>query len=236
MKARVIMTENSELSVFKKIVSVFWEPSATFASLIVRTTWIDIVIPLLIVIVISLVTMPYITPIAVQYQKDRIEKNEKMTDEQKTAVLDRLDQQSVSIITYISTPIAVAVKALVFAAVLWFIGNFLLGGESKFLVIFALTAYVSLIDLASMAVKYPLIISQQSIQIYTSPAMFFEESKSFLFRFMTTLDIFAIWKVILSAIGLSVIYQKKTSKCFSVLIVFWLIYCVVVSVLGGLFY
>ncbi len=219
---------------FKKAISVFWEPSATFASLKQHMTWMDVIIPLLIVVIVSLVTLPYISPIAVSYQRGLIEKSERFTDEQKDAVYQRMEKQTNPLKMSIMTTISIIVKALVITLVLWFAGNFLLGGEAKFLVIFALTAYVGLIDLASMAVKYPLIISQQSIQIYTGPALFFEDNGSFLFRFLTTLDIFAVWKVIVSSIGLSVIYSKKLGKSVTIVTILWLIYGVGASLLGGL--
>lgn len=219
---------------FKKAISVFWEPSATFASLRQHTTWMDVIIPLLIVVIVSIVTLPYISPIAVSYQRGLIEKSERFTDEQKDAVYQRMEKQTNPLKMSIMTTISIIVKALVITLVLWFAGNFLLGGEAKFLVIFALTAYVGLIDLASMAVKYPLIISQQSIQIYTGPALFFEDNGSFLFRFLTTLDIFAVWKVIVSSIGLSVIYSKKLGKSVTIVTILWLIYGVGASLLGGL--
>ncbi|MDD5765874.1 MAG: hypothetical protein PHW79_06485 [Candidatus Marinimicrobia bacterium] len=219
---------------FKKAISVFWEPSATFASLKQHTTWMDVIIPLLIVVIVSIVTLPYISPIAVSYQKGLIEKSERFTDEQKDAVYQRMEKQTNPLKMSIMTTISIIVKALVITLVLWFAGNFLLGGEAKYLVIFALTAYVGLIDLASMAVKYPLIISQQSIQIYTGPALFFEDNGSFLFRFLTTLDIFAVWKVIVSSIGLSVIYNKKLGKSVTIVTILWLIYGVGASLLGGL--
>jgi len=222
------------VALFKKVISVFWEPSATFASLKLHTTWVDVLIPLLIVIVVSLAILPYISPIAVSYQKGLIEKSERFSDEQKDAVYERMERQTNPLRMSITTTIAILAKALIITLALWFAGNFLLGGEAKFLVIFSLTAYVGLIELASMAVKYPLIISQETIQVYTSPALFFEDNGSFLFRFLTTLDVFAIWKVIVSSIGLSVIYEKKLGKTATIVTILWLIYCFGVSLLGSL--
>jgi len=43
------MTEAIEKSVFAKLISVFWEPSATFKSLKIKTQWFDIVLPILLV-------------------------------------------------------------------------------------------------------------------------------------------------------------------------------------------
>jgi len=228
------MTEAIEKSVFAKLISVFWEPSATFKSLKIKTQWFDIVLPILLVALGSIISIPYVTPIAIEQQKARIEKSERLSDEQKEMAFERMDKHAGSIIPYVSTPISIAVKCVFIALVMWFAGNFLLGGESKFVHVFAVTAYACLIDIIAVAVKVPLMVSQQTMKVYTSLALFFEESSSFLFRFMATLDIFALWKVILLSIGLGVIYDLKTSKVFWVVLLLWLGYCVIASLLGGL--
>ncbi|RKY54848.1 MAG: hypothetical protein DRP89_04430 [Candidatus Neomarinimicrobiota bacterium] len=228
------MTEAVEKSIFTKLISIFWEPSATFRSLKIKTRWFDIVIPILLVSLVSIISIPYVTPIAIEQQKSRIEKSERLSDEQKEMAFERMDKQVGSVVPYVSAPISVAVKCVIIALIMWFAGNFLLGGESKFVPVFAVTAYACLIDIIAVAVKVPLMVSQQTMKVYTSPALFFEESSTFLFRFIATLDVFALWKVILISIGLGVIYDLKTSKAFWVILLLWLGYCVMASLLGGL--
>jgi len=228
------MIEAVEKSIFTKLISIFWEPSATFRSLKIKTRWFDIVIPILLVSLVSIISIPYVTPIAIEQQKSRIEKSERLSDEQKEMAFERMDKQVGSVVPYVSAPISVAVKCVIIALIMWFAGNFLLGGESKFVPVFAVTAYACLIDIIAVAVKVPLMVSQQTMKVYTSPALFFEESSTFLFRFIATLDVFALWKVILISIGLGVIYDLKTSKAFWVILLLWLGYCVMASLLGGL--
>ncbi len=228
------MTEIAEKSVVSKIFSIFWEPSVTFTSLHHKTRWYDVVIPLLIIAALTVAMMPYITPIAMQEQIAKIENSSRLSDAQKEATLARMQGQATPVSSYIAAPIALVVKVLIVALCIWFAGNFVLGGEARFITMFAVTAYVDLIDIISMAVKYPIIISQQTLKVYTSPALFLEESSSFVFRFLASLDIFAAWKLILLSIGLGIVNNIKSKNAFWTLLVMWLIYCVIAALLAGL--
>ena len=228
------MNEVASKSVLSKMLSLFWEPSGTFTALKERTTAYDVVIPLLIVAVLSMLLIPVITPVALQEYKVRIEDSERLTDAQKEAQIERLENRGNEVTKYVMTAVTIVLKVLIVALFAWFAGNFVLGGEARFVPIFAVTAYVGLIDLISIAVKYPLMISQETTRIHTSPALFLPESTTFLYRFLATLDIFAVWKLVLLSIGVGIINQIKTNKVFWTLLIMWLLYCVAAAGLGGL--
>jgi hypothetical protein len=227
------MKENQEKTMPSKLLTLFWEPSSTFRSLKVKTNWLDIVIPLLIVTIMSLLLTPYIVPIAMTEQKASIESSERLTDIQKETIIEHMESKADSPVQYITTAVAIVVKTLVLAAVMLFIGNFLLGGETKYKTMLGVTAYVGLVDVVSLGLKTPLIVSQGTTKIYTSLALLFEENSSFIFRFMTNIDAFALWKIVLFSIALGVIIDKKASKPFGIIIVIWLLYAVVAALLAG---
>lgn len=227
------MNEVASKSLVAKIFSIFWEPSSTFKALKNITKWYDVVLPLVLISIVTLISLPYITPIAIEEQKERIIESEKIPEEQKDMILERMEEQSGTFIAYITTPITIAIQYAIIALVMMFAGNFILGGQIKYLPLFAMSAYSGLIDIISTAVKTPLMVSQQTIQVYTSMAIFFEESQTFLFRFMSTLDVFAFWKVILLSIGLGVICGKRTKTTFTVVLILWLLYCVIIAAISG---
>ena len=84
------MNEIKEKSIASKIASLFWEPSATFKALKNKINWADLVIPMLIIIVASLISSSYIIPIAMSDTKARIENSERLSDAQKEAGADQL--------------------------------------------------------------------------------------------------------------------------------------------------
>ena len=233
-KGNRAVSENQEKTMPSKILSLFWEPSGTFQSLKTKVSWLDILIPLLIVIIISLISTSYIVPIAITEQKALIETSERLTDIQKETIIERMESKADSPVQYITTAIAVIVKTLVLAAVMLFIGNFLLGGEVKYFTMLGVTAYVGLVDVVSLGIKTPLIVSQETTKVYTSLALLLEESEHILFRFFTNIDVFAIWKIVLFSIALGIILDKKTSKPFWIITIIWLIYAVAAAALAGL--
>ncbi|MFH1212712.1 MAG: YIP1 family protein [Candidatus Neomarinimicrobiota bacterium] len=228
------MNENVQKSIFGKITATFWEPSVTFRALQVKSGWLDIVVPLILIVLVSLASTPYVTPLALDEQKARIEKSERLSDEQKTVAIERIDNQKDSIRLYIMGPVFLVLRTVVVAAVLIFIGNFLLGGEVKYKTSLAITAYASLVDIVASAVKVPLILAQQTIQVYTGPAIFLQDDSTFLFRLFTNLDIFVFWKVVIISIGIGIVAKKKTNKAFWAVFACWLVYCLVVAGLSGL--
>lgn len=228
-------SEASDKNVAGKIFSLFWEPSETFRALKAGVDWTDIAIPLILVIIISLISISYITPIALQEQRTRIENSERLSDQQKEQVLDRMESRSDSVMPYITTPIVLVIKLAIVAAVILFLNNFIMGGEAKFLTFLGVAAYVGLIDGINILIKLPLIVSQQTTRIHTSLALLFEQSETFFFRLMANLDLFSLWKVALFAIALAVFNQKKTARTFSIVFLFWIGYCLLAAAFGGLF-
>jgi len=224
-----------EKTVFRKIISLFWEPSATFKSLKIKVAWSDLVIPMLIVIITTIIASSYIAPIAVRDYKVRIENNDRLTDAQKEAGLARIEKQQNSPLRYVTSVIALGIKWLVVAGAILFIVNFILGGELNYFTMLGITAYISLIDAVNLAVKTPLIISQQTSKIYSSPALFMDESNSFIYHFLSNIDIFALWKIVLFGIAIGVFLNKKSTKPILAIIIVWLIYVTVSALLAGMF-
>ena len=227
----------NQVSLFTKIISIFWEPEKTFKALNEKISALDIIIPLLLVCIVAWVTIPITTPIAVKEQKAKFLNSdyyENMSETQQEQTMARFDKQGNTWIAYIISPIVVTLFTAIFGLILVFVSNFLLGGDRKFKEMWAVGLYVGLIDLVASAVKIPLMVQKNSTKIYTSVAIFMEESSSFLFRFMTKMDIFSIWKIIVLAIALSIFTKKDITKPLVIMIILWLIYCIGAAALAGL--
>ncbi|MFP4547478.1 MAG: YIP1 family protein [Fidelibacterota bacterium] len=223
----------NQTSLLTKIISIFWEPSKTFKAISEKVTAVDIIIPLLLVTIVSWVTIPYVTPIAISEQKSKVEQSDRFNEEQKEAMLEGIEGGNKAI-GYIATPVTIIILSVLLALVLWFVGNFLLGGDRKFMEMWAVAAFAGLIDMVASIIKVPLMVQKGTLNIYTSLAIFMEESGSFLFRFMKNIDVFSLWKIIILAIGLSVLYKKKLTTPLTILIALWLIYCLGAAAFAGL--
>ncbi len=223
-------------SMIKKIISIFWEPSTTFNALEKQVTAFDIILPLLLVTIVAWISTPFSTPIALNEQKETITQSDhfsQLPEDQQQKMLERMDAGG-KVGAYVGSPIFVTLSSLVLAAVLIFAGNFILGGDRKFTELWAVAAYGGLIDIVASAVKVPLMVQKNTMKIYTSLAIFMDESSGFFYQLMTKLDIFTLWKVVVFSIGLSVLYRKKLTKPLTIMIVIWLLYCLGAASLAGL--
>jgi hypothetical protein len=224
----------NNVSYFSKIISVFWEPTKTFKAISEKVSIFDIIIPLLLVIIVSWITTPIIKPVVKKTIRTKIEQMEQLPDEKKAEIIEKQVKQQDSFWSYIIIPFAVAIGSVLVGFVFLFVSNFILGGDNKFLPVWAVVTYSSLVDLIASAVKIPLIVQKGTLDVYTSIAIFMQDTGSFLFNFAKHLDIFSLWKVVLISIGLSVLSKKKLSNVLLIVIIIWLAYCAAVAGLSGL--
>ncbi|MCF7740869.1 MAG: YIP1 family protein [Candidatus Marinimicrobia bacterium] len=227
------LNEVKEVGLLSKIISIFWEPSKTFKSISQKTHWWDVVIPILLITIVTWITIPYIAPVSTEMAKDRIQKSERLNETQKEQALENIENQN-PVFRYVMPPISNLIMIAVIAAVMWMAGNFFLSGERKFLPVLGMTSYVYLINILASAVKTPLIVSKNSMEVYTGLATIIPKSDSFLFRVAMHVDIFAVWKVVLLGIGLGILYKTKQSRSLKVSFAIWIIYILGASAAGGL--
>ena len=228
------MESKSSMSLIQKIISIFWSPTEPFKSLKENVNWVDIVIPLLLVVIVGWITVPYVAPISTKVAQQRIENNENLSEQQKEQSLESIEKSTGGPLKYIMVIIGTALNAAILALVMWLAGNMFLKGEVEYTRIFAMTAYISLIGIIASAVRTPLMVSQGTTEVYTGAAILFEKSKTFFFRLMKQIDVFSIWKVILFGLGLGTLYKSEKNKALYLTFGLWAIWIIVMSVLGGL--
>jgi len=228
------MESKSSMSLIQKIISIFWSPTETFKSLKENVNWMDIVIPLLLVVIVGWITVPYVAPISTKVAQQRIENNENLSEQQKEQSLESIEKSTGGPLKYIMVIIGTGLNAAILALVMWLAGNMFLKGEVEYTRIFAMTAYISLIGIIASAVRTPLMVSQGTTEVYTGAAILFEKSKTFFFRLMKQIDVFSIWKVILFGLGLGTLYKSEKNKALYLTFGLWAIWTIVMSVLGGL--
>jgi len=61
------------------------------------------------------------------------------------------------------------------------------------------------------------------------------EKGSFLYNFMSGMDLFSLWRIIVLAVGMSVLYNRDIKPFAIALIIYWLLQTTILSFLGSLF-
>lgn len=227
-----------ELGFLQRVIGIFVNPSRVFEYLRFKP---DYLTPLILTILISMGVSALVYDIALNEQITRIEQNDRIPDEQKNNIIDKMEEsrQGPRRIIYntVVPAIGVLIAFTVVSAIFLFIGNILLGGKAKFVQIFSAYGYAYLVvAIAGTVVKLPLWLSQQTLKVDLSPGIFFPESAihTTLYRFVSSFDIFTLWFLVVFGIGFAIIYRFSQLKGVLSVSIAWLLYVVITKIaLGG---
>jgi len=225
-----------EMGIFEKIVGIFVSPKETFEALDRKPSWL---VPFIITAVMTLGMTILVRDIGMQ---DLIAKYQARDMPQE--VIDRIVSQSQGVGKYIQMvliPVATLAIWAIFAAVMLFCGNTLLGGSAKFKKIFSMISWSSLVGCLSIIVSTVIILTKGTTQGVTTslavlmPVPALADKPSFLYRLLSKFDLFTIWSLVLWIIGLAVIYKFSTKKTAGLVIALWAVWIVVSIAFGSAF-
>jgi hypothetical protein len=119
-----------------------------------------------------------------------------------------------------------AVIVLIEAGILYAVFNAAMGGTATFKQVFAVTTWSSIIMVLQQLFSTPIAYARGSIDSATNVAVFLPmfDDTSFIARFLGTIDLFWIWWTVVLAIGMSVLYRRRTQ---GILTAFLVVYAVV---------
>ena len=218
-----------------KIMNTFFEPRKVFESLKIKPTWL---VPFIIAALLGIGFFYYTYPFIMAQQVEKIQENERIPEEQKERIIERMTERDHPPIWQLSfAPIGTLLSFVVVAAALFFVFNVLLGGDSNYRRVLSVYSYSSLIAIPAMIVKFPLIMMKENLNVQTSLALLLSPNTkdSFLYRVFSSFDIFTIWQVILVSMGLGVIYKYATKKAFTAVFILWIIWILAKSGLSSVF-
>jgi hypothetical protein len=228
--------EKKEMGVFEKIAGIFISPRETFEALDRKPTWL---VPFIIIVVMTLGMTVLTRDIGMQDMMAKFQARE-MPQEQ----IDKIAAQSQGIgkyIGYVMIPVATLAIWAIFAGVLLFCGNTLLGGSAKFKKVFSMMSWSSLVGALAIIVNTAIILSKGTTQGVTTslavllPVPGLSDKPSLLYRLISKFDLFTVWSLILWMIGLSVIYKFTMKKSAGLVIALWAVWIVISIAFGSLF-
>jgi hypothetical protein len=218
---------------------VFLDPRATFEKIADSTErphptkpgktkdmsrwWLPLIITIIVGIVVALYTVPkFVGPM--QYEAIRESVMERGGTEEQV-------QQAISMTSAMLVPMSL-VGVIVMSVVILFIAagiaHLLMkmtGGKGRFRVARAVVAWSMLVTTLGSIVKLPLMVVKDSMFVETSPTLFFAnlEPSDRLYRFLTTLDIFTLWWLVLLVVGLAVGYRTSYGKSTVAVVFLWIL-------------
>jgi hypothetical protein len=126
------------------------------------------------------------------------------------AQLERMQQYApyVSLVSVVLLPVTAAITA----AVLLGVFNALMGGDATFKQVMAVVAHSSAVLPVSQIVALPVAYARETLSGVTNLMVFFPflDENAFAARFLGTIDLIYVWWIVSLAIGLGVLYKRRT--------------------------
>jgi hypothetical protein len=226
---------------FGRLFGVFFEPKATFESIVQRPTW---VLPMLAVILISIVIVALIgSRVGWRQVMERQIANspraqqrmEQIPPDQREQIMAR-QAKFAGVIAYVAVVAGTAIAEVVVAALLLAVFNIVSGSKIGFSTSLGIVAHswmpyviAGLLGILILFIKDPTTIDTQNLVASNPGALLPDGSAKWLVSLLTSLDLFTFWVLALQGIGYSATNPKKISfgKAFSYILVVWLFFVLV---------
>ena len=218
-----------------RVFGVFFAPRATYASVAAHPHWLG---PLLVTCVVIaggygiLLSTDVGKKAALDQQTQVIESfGVKLNDQayqRMEAGIERA-KYTTPIGQFIGIPIVLAIVA----GILLGIFNALLGGDATYKQVFAVLAHASLITALQTIFIVPIDYFKESLASPTTllAIMPFIDDGTFIGRLFSTIDLFQLWGTLSIAIGLAVLYKRRTTP---IAIALYVITFVILLAIAGL--
>jgi len=123
------------------------------------------------------------------------------------------------------------VAALAVAGIALAVFNAILGGDARFRQVFAIVVHSGVILALGALFVLPLDYVRETMSSPTSLSVFlpFLEETSFLARFLGSIDLVRVWWFVSLAIGLGVLYRKRTGPIAVTLLVTYSVIALVIA-------
>jgi hypothetical protein len=226
--SQVSSQEPAPLSEGQRLINTFLAPSKTFTDLRRSASWWA---PFLIITIMSLLFVYVVDQKVgfrktvenmIQLQPKQADKIDRLPADQRQKVMEQ--QVTVTKVISYAVPLIALVLYAVFAAVLLATLKFSGGAEVKYKTLFALIVYTRLPQLLTTLLAMLSLLAGVSgdgfnIQnpVATNPGYFIGPDGSPVLRaLLTPFDVFTIWTLVLTAIGITCISKVKRGTAFAV--------------------
>ena len=201
-------------------------------------------IPLLILAVLGVLSFWVIQDLATEVGYDtaleRIENSSRIPDDQKVEIIAQMEERmdGPQITGWVASAFGGPVTVFFMALIALLVGNTFMGGSAKYGQLLNITAWAFMINILETIVKIPLMLNKWTLEVYTGLGVLeIGEKGSFINSLLAGMDVFAIWRIILIAIGMGIIYNKKTQPYAVGMLIAWFVLKIIgaglSSFLGG---
>ena len=228
------------------LINALTAPSETFQKITNDYNWKQAMIPMLLIMFLAIVSSMILSEQIADLQRDQIQQsinnNPNISEEQKQEILgsqyDRVYSNSgaTAIFIYVSSAISWPMRMAFWSLFSMLFANLFLGSKSQFGKVFTVVSFSYLPSVIEYLVKTPIQYISDNMMIFTGlGALGIGEQGDFINNFLSGIDIFAMWRVYLTAVGFTFLYNSKQNDTLRVLGVLWIASLLIFSAIGAFF-
>jgi hypothetical protein len=239
--------EPAALSEGARIIDTFIAPSKTFTDLRRSAAWWG---PF---ILMSIFTIAFFLVVGQKIGFHKVVENQIEASPKASARMDQLpaDQREQALTRQAkgtqyfgyAYPVVILLINLIISSLLFATFKFAAGAAVKFKVAFAIVMYAGLPGILRGALAMVSILAGANPDGFslqnpaaTNPAYFMNQASSpFLYSLMSSLDIFLLWTLILTAIGFTCVSKVKRGTSFAIVFGWWILFTLIGAAIGAAF-
>jgi len=230
-----VPAEAAPRGLLSRIAGVFFSPRATYASVAAHPRWFGVLAVTCVIVAggyFGLLSTEVGKQAAFDQQTQIVESfGVKLND----AAYARMEAgvERARYTTPISQIVAIPIVLAIVAGILLGIFNAILGGDATFKQVYAVLAHASVITALQTVFSIPLDYFRETLSSPTSllAVMPFIEEGSFIGRLFSSIDLFQLWGTLSIAIGLGVLYKRRTAPiAISLYVVIFVILAAVAAI------
>jgi len=228
--------------VVSRLIGVVFSPRATFERIVARPRWFAAL-----VIIIGLIALGQFALLSTESgQQAMIDQQVRRTEQWGGTVSDEqyaaIERMAPYGRYFAVGGVIVFVPIVTFAisGIVLGVFNALLGGNATYKQVLAVQTHSGATSVLGMLFTLPLNYLRESMSSPTNLGVFaqaFLDDTNFIARFLGTIDVFIIWWMFVIAIGLAVLFKRRTAPIFwsllGVYLVLALIYVSVTRIMSG---
>ena len=215
-----------------RIVGVIFSPRAAYADVAAHPRWLGVVAVVAVLSAAGAFAFMS-TDVGKQAWVDAAVRQQEafgrtLTDQQ----YDRLEQFSTMAPYFSAAPIVVLpILMAVVAAVFLGVFNALLGGDATFKQVFAVVAHSTVVLPLTQLVSLPIAYARETLTGVTNLMVFFPflDENSFPAHFLGAIDLVYVWWIMSVAIGMGVLYRRRTGPIATTLFVVYGVVALVIA-------
>jgi Yip1 domain len=206
-------------NVFGRLIGVIFSPRATFERIVARPRWfgaLAVVIGLIALGQFALLSTENGQQAVVDQQVERAQRWGRTVSDEEYANYEKIAPYNRFIVP-IAIMIFVPVVSFTVSGILLGVFNALLGGNATYKQVLAVHAHSGATSVASALFTLPLNYLRSSMSSPSNLGVFaqaFFDDTSFPALFLGMIDLFIAWWLLVNAIGLAVLYERRTAPIF----------------------